>query len=75
MDVFVGIDAGTTGAKAALFDDEGNELGSGYCDYPCLHPHPGWAEQEVDAVWRGLCDAQSGPHGRAPKCRINSSAR
>jgi xylulokinase len=57
MDVFVGIDAGTTGAKVALFDDAGNQLGSGYCDYPCLHPHPGWAEQDVNAVWRGICDA------------------
>lgn len=56
-DVFVGIDAGTTGAKAALFDARGTELGSGYSDYPCLHPHPGWVEQDVDEVWRGICRA------------------
>lgn len=56
-DVFVGIDAGTTGAKVALFDARGNELGSGYCDYPCTHPHPGWVEQDVEEVWRGICRA------------------
>lgn len=56
-DVFVGIDAGTTGAKVALFDGRGNELGSGYCDYPCVHPHPGWVEQNVEDVWRGICQA------------------
>ncbi len=57
VDVFVGIDAGTTGAKVALFDAGGNELGSGYCDYPCIHPHPGWVEQDVEEVWRGVCQA------------------
>src|SRR5919108_4889178 len=57
VDVFVGIDAGTTGAKVALFDARGNELGSGYCDYPCIHPHPGWVEQDVEEVWRGICRA------------------
>jgi xylulokinase len=56
-DVFVGIDAGTTGAKVALFDAAGNELGSGYRDYPCVHPHPGWVEQDVEEVWRGICEA------------------
>ncbi|RZN34476.1 FGGY family carbohydrate kinase [Bradyrhizobium sp. Leo121] len=56
-DVFVGVDAGTTGAKVALFDGAGNELGSGYSDYPCIYPHPGWIEQDVEDVWRGICKA------------------
>lgn len=57
QDIFVGIDAGTTGSKVALFDASGNELGSGYFEYPCLYPHPGWVEQDVEDVWRGICRA------------------
>ncbi len=56
-DIFVGIDAGTTGGKVALFDARGNELGGGYCEYPCICPHPGWVEQDVEEVWRGICRA------------------
>jgi len=55
--VFVGIDAGTTGSKVALFDERGRILGSGYSDYPCTYPHPGWVEQDVDVVWQGICHA------------------
>jgi xylulokinase len=57
LTVFVGIDAGTTGSKVALFDECGNILGSGYSDYPCTHSHPGWVEQDVEAVWEGICRA------------------
>lgn len=55
--VFVGIDAGTTGSKVALFDEHGGIVGSGYADYPCTHPHPGWVEQDVEEVWQGVCRA------------------
>src|ERR1700758_4182353 len=57
QDIFVGIDAGTTGSKVALFDARGNELGRGYCEYSCIHPHPGWVEQDVWEVWKGICRA------------------
>ena len=63
--VFVGIDAGTTGTKVVLFDDCGLVLGSGYCDYPSLHPHPGWAEQDVEVVWTGICGACKGARAAA----------
>ncbi len=56
-DLFVGIDAGTTGSKVALFDSCGNEIGSGYCEYPCIHPHSGWVEQDIEEVWKGICRA------------------
>jgi xylulokinase len=64
-DGFVGVDAGTTGAKVALFDNRGNELGSGYCDYPCIYPHPGWVEQDVEDVWRGICKASQAARAQA----------
>jgi xylulokinase len=45
-----GIDLGTTGAKAMLFDLAGNPAGSAYRDYPCQYPRPNWVEQDADLV-------------------------
>lgn len=56
-EVFVGIDGGTTGATVTLFDRHGAELGSGYSEYACHYPHPGWVEQDVEEVWQGICAA------------------
>ena len=55
--LFVGIDAGTTGVTVAFFDGGGNTVASGYHEYSCLYPHPGWVEQDVEEVWRGICAA------------------
>ena len=80
-DVFVGIDAGTTGSKVALFDERGAILGSGYADYPCMHPHPGWVEQDAEAVWQGICRASraaranAGVADEAIRCVALSSQR
>ena len=57
LSVFVGVDAGTTGVTVALFDAEGQEVASGYQEYPCIHPHPGWVEQDMSVVWQGICTA------------------
>jgi len=54
---FVGIDAGTTGCLVMIFDEAGNALGRGYHEYPCTSPHPGWVEQDFNAVWQGICIA------------------
>lgn len=54
---FVGIDAGTTGCTVMVFDEKGNGVGHGYEEYPCSSPKPGWVEQDLDAVWRGICSA------------------
>ena len=44
--LLAGIDIGTTGAKAAIFDLKGNILGSGYREYQCSYPKPNWIEQD-----------------------------
>jgi xylulokinase len=54
---FVGIDAGTTGCTVMIFDERGRALGHGYQEYPCISPQPGWIEQDLEAVWRGICGA------------------
>jgi xylulokinase len=48
---FLGIDVGTTGAKAVLVDVQGRVLASATHDYPLLVPRPGWTEQEPHAWW------------------------
>jgi xylulokinase len=68
-DAFVGIDAGTTGATVAVFDRSGAELACGYCEYPCLHPHPGWVEQDMEAVWQGMLAASRQALENAPALR------
>jgi xylulokinase len=58
MDTLLGLDIGTTGAKAALFAaDDGRTLASAFVDYPLRHPAPGWAEQDPEDWWRATCAA------------------
>lgn len=42
---FMGIDVGTTGGRACIFDDLGNLVGQSYQEYPCHYPKPTWVEQ------------------------------
>ncbi len=55
--VFVGIDAGTTGTTVSIYDANGTDVASGYQEYPCTYPRPGWVEQDLEVVWRGICAA------------------
>jgi gluconokinase len=48
---FVGVDLGTTGARAAVFDREGRPLGEADGEYRLYTPRPGWAGQDADEVW------------------------
>lgn len=56
---FIGIDAGTTGTTVGIYDEEGNELATGYREYPCTYPHSGWVEQDMDRVWQAICEASA----------------
>lgn len=55
----IGLDVGTTGCKAIVFDDEGRIRGQASREYAILTPHPNWAEQDADQVWRLAWDALS----------------
>ena len=50
MKYLAGIDIGTTGAKAAIFDTRGNLISSAYREYICDFPKPGWVEQDCDLI-------------------------
>jgi len=47
----LGIDVGTTGAKAVVFSDTGVILGSGYAEYDISRPKPGHAELDAELIW------------------------
>ena len=53
---FLGLDIGTSGCKAAVFDGEGRLLALAYREYPTLSPQPGWAELDPEQV-AGACFA------------------
>ena len=42
-----GVDVGTTGARSAIFDLQGNMVASDYCEYGATYPKPGWVEQDL----------------------------
>jgi xylulokinase len=53
-DAILGIDIGTSSAKAILFDLAGNQVTIASQSYPLLTPEPGWVEQDPEAVWQAL---------------------
>ena len=48
----MGIDIGTTGAKAAVFDSVGKQYGYDFAEYSVLTRAPGIAEQDGEDIWR-----------------------
>ena len=54
MPLLVGIDVGTTGARAVVIGDDGEVRGAGSAEYPIRTPRPGWAEQDPEAWWNGV---------------------
>jgi xylulokinase len=50
----LGIDAGTTGCKAAVFRTDGRMLSSAYEEYAYSSPQPGQAELDPLAVWAAV---------------------
>ena len=47
---YLGLDIGTGGCKAVVFDSIGKELASSFREYAVLHPNPDWAELNSDDV-------------------------
>ena len=51
---FVGVDIGTTGARAVRIDRDGRIVASATATYPLLVPRAGWTEQEPEAWWSAV---------------------
>ena len=53
----MGLDIGTTGAKAVVFAEDARILSSAYREYPIHSPRPGWLELDPEEVWRLAAEA------------------
>lgn len=53
----LGVDIGTSSCKTALFDPEGKIAAQGGSEYPVSYPRTGWAEQDPEDWWNGVCRA------------------
>src|SRR5690349_16108565 len=52
MPILLGLDIGTTGARAIAVDEHGVVVAAEEEGYPLLTLRSGWAEQEPEAWWR-----------------------
>lgn len=50
----MGFDGGTGGMRVGIYDLEGNEIVFAATEYPTVHKHPGWAEQNPLDWWNCL---------------------
>ena len=55
--LLLGLDVGTSGAKAGIFDAEGRHLGLGRSSYTVDSPRPGWVECDPEEWWWGVVRA------------------
>jgi xylulokinase len=55
--VLMGLDLGTSGAKAAILDGTGQLLGLAQEEYAFQHPQAGWSEIDPGLVWEQACRA------------------
>jgi xylulokinase len=56
MTRLIGLDIGTSGCKAIVFDSDGTPLTMASREYAVNIPHPMWAEQDAEAVWLSAQD-------------------
>jgi len=70
MNVAIGIDVGTTGARAVAVDERGEVVGAQTATYPLLTPRPRWTEQDPDEWWRAT---QEAVRAVAASCRSASA--
>jgi xylulokinase len=57
MSFFIGLDIGTSAAKALLCDQEGKIVAIAQSEYPLYAPQPLWSEQEPVDWWQGSIKA------------------
>src|SRR5215203_3181395 len=59
MQYYLGIDVGTTSAKAVAFSKAGEVLTSSSCLYEMYHPQPNWSEQDPEEVFNAVIDCSN----------------
>src|SRR4051812_10563511 len=71
----LGVDEGTTGVKAALFDERLRPVREARRDKVNRHPRPGWVEQDgeevLTAVTEAIAEVLSDPPGDIVACGLD----
>ncbi|HEY6761693.1 MAG TPA: glycerol kinase GlpK [Baekduia sp.] len=49
--MILGIDQGTTGSRAFIFDEKGKVVTSAYTEFEQFFPRPGWVEHDASEIW------------------------
>lgn len=57
MTFILGLDQGTSSSRAVLVNPGGTIFHSAQRELPQSYPHPGWVEQDPEAIWSSLADA------------------
>jgi xylulokinase len=70
----LGIDVGTTGCKAVVFNRDGDILSSQYKEHPLLHPSPGWMELDPNLVFKNIKNIIKIANQRLNKDKIKALA-
>jgi len=55
MDLLIGLDYGTGGAKTSIINGRGEEMGYAFEEYPIITPRPGWSEHDPVNYWELAC--------------------
>jgi xylulokinase len=58
--VAIGVDVGTTGARAVAVDERGVVVAARSSEYPLLTPRPQWTEQDPAAWWSATVEVLAG---------------
>ena len=56
MNYYMGIDIGTSGCKAVIFDEQGQQVSKAYREYELISKYTGWAELDTDEVMENCFD-------------------
>jgi len=68
---YLGLDIGTSGCKAVIFEQDGTVLSSSFREYLLKTPHPGWSELDsgevINSCLRVIGDAVKGSAGSPVK--------
>jgi glycerol kinase len=51
------LDEGTTSARSVLYDEQGRRLAMESAPIDCFYPHPGWVEQDANAIFAAQLDS------------------
>jgi len=70
MDLYMGVDIGTSGCKAAVFDESGALAAAAHREYDVISPQPGWAELNGDEVMDKCFAVIAEASGQAGGCAV-----